>query len=266
MIGDGYLVSDYSGNHNDGNIQGGKATWNAEGKINGALSFDDIENTCVLVGNSPTLEQIGKDDSDFSVAFWIYLREGPKGQGIWRTIMRKGSHTTDPNYPDMRTCSLWLFDMSNQIQFNVTTTKHWQEICASQHEIPLNRWTHVCCTKNGNKLRIFIDGSADGAVTTLEGQTINNSDPIYVGKTLYDSELGFNGILDDVQIYSRALSEKEIGEVASGLTILSPMVYSPSDMVERPYPAKDQISRIRAPIQYTIGSFSIMYLLHLRFI
>jgi hypothetical protein len=222
--GTGTLATDASENGNNGELIGG-ASWTREGKINGAISFDGEDNY-VKVGNSATLEQIGNNGSDFSVAFWIYLREGHTGQ--WRSIMHKGNTNTE------RTFALWMRTRENRIHYRISTNANWNEGGDSVNQIELKRWTHICyIKKGGNTLKLYINGVLDSEVA-LRGTSTANQGPLYMGKDPW--YLGFNGSLDDIRIYGHALSEKEIGEVASGLTSYSGEKYFPFDMVETPYP------------------------------
>jgi len=200
------LVQDSSGNNNHGTLAGPTPV---EGKIDGGFSF--TEDSHVHINNSSLLEKLGKDDGDFSVAFWIFLRRGPRGPGFWRTIMRKGIYDDPVDPPHSHTCSIWLVDENNRIHFTVSTNAEYNEHCNSRDEIAQDRWTHVCCTKIGNKLRIFLNGSLNGE-TMLKGTTKSNSHPVYIGQTPW--EMGFDGILDDFRIYDYPLLKPAIEHLA----------------------------------------------------
>src|SRR5262249_8584583 len=107
----GSSVADASGNNNAVTIVGGLTL--EDGPRGGQAISLDGGTRYAQVNHSPTLE-LGKDGADFSVAFSIYLRQGPTG--AWRLIMHKGSTSTE------RTFDLWLCPDRNQLQAGISTT------------------------------------------------------------------------------------------------------------------------------------------------
>jgi Tc toxin complex TcA C-terminal TcB-binding domain/Concanavalin A-like lectin/glucanases superfamily len=227
--------------------------WTTQGRINGAIIFD-VEREeggegeegevgepreplygYAEVPNSEILEQIGKEGKDFSVAFWIYLRQGPTGK--FRSIMHKGSDDRE------RTFALWMHPTDNRIHYVISTDRTefvWGELGYSNRQIALKTWTHICYVKTRDRLKLYINGILDGYVP-LQGKSVGNKGPLYIGKDPWYP--GFIGNLDELHIYSGALSEKEIGALARGfslgLTLEHSYNYTPSHLVERPYPAKE---------------------------
>ncbi|MEP6862472.1 MAG: LamG domain-containing protein [Deltaproteobacteria bacterium] len=76
--------------------------------------------------------------------------------------------------------------------------------------IMANTWTHVACTGGGSTLRAYVDGQqvATGILAGIPtgsttGLTLGSDNPSGNGARL-------NGWLDDVRLYNRALSPKEV--------------------------------------------------------
>jgi hypothetical protein len=70
----------------------------------------------------------------------------------------------------------------------------------------LNTWTHVAGTANGSVAKSYMNGVEVGSVAagaTYEGYSIPNN---FIG----GGHGYFNGLIDDVRIYNRALSAAEI--------------------------------------------------------
>ncbi|MBL9139416.1 MAG: VCBS repeat-containing protein, partial [Verrucomicrobiales bacterium] len=82
----GASAADASGSGNEGALANGP-TWDPSGQVDGCLSFDGVDDT-VVIPHSSDLE-LGKDNTDFSVAFWLNLQQGPTG--LWRLLMQKGN-------------------------------------------------------------------------------------------------------------------------------------------------------------------------------
>ncbi len=78
--------------------------------------------------------------------------------------------------------------------------------------IDMNVWTHVIATWTGEGIAtIYINGEVSGNPTsTGHPSTITTTNPLRIGIRSDSTGYGFNGLIDDVRIYSRALSASEI--------------------------------------------------------
>jgi hypothetical protein len=79
--------------------------------------------------------------------------------------------------------------------------------------VPLNAWTHVALTFNGSTASTYINGRETRRVTGLSGVVTVTSGLLIIGsRTAYYQWLSerFNGLIDEVQIFSRAFSACEI--------------------------------------------------------
>lgn len=85
----------------------------------------------------------------------------------------------------------------------------------SDSNIPLNQWTHICGTFNGSTVKMYINAiqqSRNGSVTSL----YNAAAPLTVGTYYYsanlsaDTDMFFNGSIDEVYLWKRDLSIQEI--------------------------------------------------------
>lgn len=84
--------------------------------------------------------------------------------------------------------------------------------------IPTNTWKNIVSTYDGTWLRVYIDGNAAGAMR-VSGPTCVNTQPLAIGaknqplKGLL--EAFWDGRLDDIRIYNRALTSTEIQQLAT---------------------------------------------------
>ncbi len=88
----------------------------------------------------------------------------------------------------------------------------------STRAITVGRWTHVASTYDGTWLRSYIDGRAAGA-KRVTGRTCVSGEPLAVGAKNNPTkgllEAFWDGRLDDVRIYSRAVTLEEVRQLAT---------------------------------------------------
>jgi hypothetical protein len=74
--------------------------------------------------------------------------------------------------------------------------------------IALNVWTHLAATYDGTTLRLYVNGALAGS-TPLTGPLDTTTGPLRIGGNAIRSEW-FNGLIDEVRVYNRALTQGEI--------------------------------------------------------
>jgi hypothetical protein len=72
-------------------------------------------------------------------------------------------------------------------------------------------WHHLALTRDGSTLKIYVDGLLDNSESLSEEIVLNNFEPkIGTHYSLLNDDYDFNGLLDDLRIYDRALTDAEI--------------------------------------------------------
>ncbi len=97
----------------------------------------------------------------------------------------------------------------NHIQFGLDfENAGWKSI--RTYDIPQNKWVQVVATYDGEEMKLFIDGEEKASKTI--------TDSIWTGPS-YHLKIaeGYKGLIDEVRIYNRALSESEIKEHYQGI-------------------------------------------------
>ncbi|HEV2210475.1 MAG TPA: LamG-like jellyroll fold domain-containing protein [Verrucomicrobiae bacterium] len=74
--------------------------------------------------------------------------------------------------------------------------------------VSLNHWYHVALTYDGTTLKLYVNGVQDGSLA-VTGPVLATSQPLCIGG-LTSGPWYFRGLIDEVSLYSRALSATEI--------------------------------------------------------
>lgn len=195
--GEGNIAKDSSGNGNDGTIYG--ATW-IDGKYDKALNFDGV-NDYASVPDSASCD-VG---SEITMAAWLYPHNPTAGY-----IMFIKKQT--PGF------GFWLFP-AGHLYAEVYHPNYQQEGYIPVYgstELQPNNWYHcVAVYKQNEYFRIYVNGVLDASVTAPNKAIGVNNNPLLLavpgwmgsGNAFYD------GLMDDVRIYNRALSGTEINEL-----------------------------------------------------
>jgi len=98
---------------------------------------------------------------------------------------------------------IWYYLKNNQGD-TVTAT-------VSSPIIPLNDWTHVVLTYSGSTIKVYANGVSVHS-NSWSGEIASPSTNLYIGTYSGTSEF-FDGLIDEVKIYDKALSTQEIQEI-----------------------------------------------------
>ena len=96
--------------------------------------------------------------------------------------------------------------------------------CVEAPQIPLNQWTHIVGTYNGNQNKIYVNGQLAGT-SNANIITNNFTNTLVLGRHGHLNEQGryWNGDMDEVGIWKRALNQNEISTLynnGNGLSYL----------------------------------------------
>jgi hypothetical protein len=174
---------------NDGTVYG--ATWSA-GNVEGALSFDGVDDY-VSVPDSPSVDF--SPTSPITIDLWAY---------------RTASDSTMHLIAKRDYCGSINF----QIAFDQNTGLHFvgnSGGVVTNADLPLNTWTHLAGTFDGaNTFKFYINGLLAGTGSGTLGPV--NDFHLTIGKAGSCGYL-FKGIIDEVEIFNRALSAEEIAAI-----------------------------------------------------
>jgi len=193
---DGYVAEDSSGYENYGDVW---ATW-ATGKFGSAI-FCDSTSSHIAVPDDQTL-QFGT--SDFSIELWICPTELEiKSNDPRRRFMSKD------NYPN----TWWNLNLTTDGKPRMEMVDTNKASCGSRStgKVPENAWTHlvVVVDRGNGKSKYYLNGKLDSAQDippAFKGSLDVEGGDLSIGSTWQP----FIGLLDEVRIYKRVLTEGEM--------------------------------------------------------
>ncbi len=178
---------------NDGTIYG--ATWTG-GKYGNALHFDGT-NDYVEIPNSPTLNPSGA----FSLSVWFKADSLSDWQGVV-------SKLTDVNTGNGRGFNIQIGTRENIASLMADENGNWVYLKTSWAP-ETGKWYHVVLVHHSNNLNeLYVNGKLEATNYHAIAFTDN---PMQMGKFYTDANgLYFNGTIDEVKFYHRALTKEEI--------------------------------------------------------
>ncbi len=183
----GSTLNDSSGNGNNGTING--ATWTT-GKFGNALTFNGSSNY-VTINDSNSL--------DLTNAMTLEAWVKPAAFTEWNTILLKEQSGN------------LVYGMYANTDGNVPSGESFTtygDYVRSPAQLPLNSWSHIAVTYNSSVLKIFINGVEVGS-KSINGALKTSTNPLRIGGNTVWGEY-FNGQIDEIRIYNRALNASEI--------------------------------------------------------
>jgi hypothetical protein len=184
-------VNDSSGNGFNGTVFGDPNF--VEGIAGMALDFDG-DGDYIDCGNDPKFDITDK----LTVATWVNIRSIPQP---WSAVVDKGD-------------SAWRISNNNTttgMHFGFEDgTRGWQA-ANSATELNADEWYHVCGVYDTSVgAKIYINGAEDGSNPDKEGITISTYN-VWIGDNSQTSDRRYwDGLIDELKIYDRALSEGEV--------------------------------------------------------
>jgi hypothetical protein len=161
------------------------------GHINGGLDFDG-SNDYVNCGNNSSLNIT----SNITVAAWVKTRDC--GDNEYNPYVTKGDHSYGLQHRH-----------SNELEFFIYDGGTWYPAKYSVNSSFNNVWHHLAGTYNGSQVKFYIDGVLKTTVNHA-GSIASSTYNVELGRCAEDTARLYNGVLDSVRIYNRALSAAEI--------------------------------------------------------
>jgi MSHA biogenesis protein MshQ len=191
------LFYDSTSNDNDGTAYG-TTSRNITGKLDGAVSFDANHDDYIDCGSKASLNF---GTGSFAVSLWInanaqpadyyaLLKKNRVSDGEWGFGIRSGPSTIG----------------KDSLQFGVYdgTGASGSKIISSSAGILNNAWRYVVAERDGDTLRLFIDGVQVNSTTGAGAITVSTPDSFWIAR--HWTTQWYIGKMDEVRLSSSARS------------------------------------------------------------
>ncbi len=211
---DSGVVRDESGAGNDGRVFG--AQWVSAGKFGGAYQFHITNLTDrIVIPNSDTL-----NPDRITVSAWIKTADH---DGFWNRVLDKDCR----NGYCLDLGGDYFNGKAHRGKLQFETGRGSLETSRALND---NQWHHVAGVYDGREVRLYLDGTGPRPAVKQPNPLSKNTWDLCIGNSVVDygtgEFLGFDGLIDEVRIYNRALSVGEIRALATatraGVSITPP--------------------------------------------
>src|SRR5690606_11762249 len=87
----------------------------------------------------------------------------------------------------------------------------------------VGEWKHVCLTYDGSTAKVYVNGTEEASQVLAWNLVI---DDFFIGKQVNNGAEYWNGLIDDVRLYNRALTAAEVAALAA----TSPGILAPGNL------------------------------------
>jgi hypothetical protein len=169
--------------------------WTNNARINGGVVFDGTDDYLRVPDIATNLDFNGKR---FTVALWARTTRTTK-----QLLVEKQGAEADS--------FRFAIDRDDAVEggFSVYSGSAWID-CSTNNRILTNgQWHHLAVTHDRTNFVLYLDGKVDRIQAGIESYK-DSTQPFNIGRSFIKSGWNFQGTLDDIRVYNRALSASEI--------------------------------------------------------
>jgi len=206
-------ANDESGNNNNGTVNGATLTSDRNGNVGKAYSFDGVNDFIISNGGNQFANQTQ------TVSFWINFNNVNSFTG---TIIALGSSSS----------CLWgtYYNYLQPGIGNGTGIGCGGNFNGTNTLLTNNNWYNLIVVTNINLNSFFVNGNFIGNTTNSSGSGCS-IDNLYFGVDIFSVAEYFNGKLDDIGIWNRALTQQEITNLYNSVSCNNNLVITPQNNV-----------------------------------
>ena len=243
-------ANDESGNGNNGTVNGATLTTDRLGNADSAYSFDGLDDFISILNNT-----LCNAVNEVTISTFVDVSNWTINGGYYQAsiIQEAGNHYFHLQFGPQNNNQMQVsFQFNNNVYNNFESS------------LDLNNWHHIAFTHSSIGInRMYIDGNEIQNISTFPYGNSTCPSNIYLGK---ENNFYYNGKIDDIGIWNRALTQQEITSVYNststnecltmtintGVLSTAPVTYT-STVNIYPNPANDQITIDCGNLENVVG-------------
>jgi len=210
----GTTLPDSSGNGNNGTLVSSGATGYtfSAGMVGNALTLSGAGQGYVSI--PPT---VFANATDITIATWVYVTTSQN----WQNVLDVGINARLANNTSTGTIYMNLVPKNGgtNLAFAITSNGFNNEQTLTTTALPTGAWKHVAVVLTTGRAILYVNGAQVVASTavTLRPADLGAIDYAFIGKSQFSADPYFDGSIDEIRVYRRALSAAEV----AALTVYS---------------------------------------------
>lgn len=215
-------ANDLSGNLNNGAVSGTTLTTDRFGNPNKAYQFSNVNNSHIAISSFSAIAPT----NELTISMWAKVDQ----------ITSNCLFTLDPDNMNDRCvgCAQYLDGSSTMMVWDYGDITNQGRVVVQGIAQDMNSWHHYVfvVSQSGNLKKTFLDGvmNSNGSYSST---CTNKNLPFFIGGSFSNGSSGkimWNGKIDDVSIYNRALTNAEVAALYSGANICQEVTTSLNEL------------------------------------
>jgi Concanavalin A-like lectin/glucanases superfamily/Domain of unknown function (DUF2341) len=184
---DGVSCVDATNNHYDGTLYAMSSASSVTGAIGAARMFDGATNY-IIMSNTASSKLNFLQNGTYSVSAWVYTEVLDLN---YHSIISKSNQQYGLQLGNQNT---WVF-------FEFENKQGWE---TTEAPATVKTWQYLVAVRSGAKQYIYVNGAlADSTITmTSDGSDRYTSENVCIGKRAGETNRWWDGMIDEVRIYS----------------------------------------------------------------
>lgn len=200
-------AADYSGRGHDAQLTRASYASDRFGRPNAALDLRGTNNW----GQLPRHADFLIATNDFAWAVW--LKYGPQtnnGYAAGYSAVLVKASTISP-WPGP---TIFVDATPGRLDYRIEQAGESASSAAALND---NTWRHFTLVRSGSNLLLYVNGTLDSSTTAATILNLSTTEPIWIGANHQNQTAqNYDGLLDELRIYNRALSPSEVAQLFAG--------------------------------------------------
>lgn len=203
--------------------------------------FDAASNSYIDYGKGMNLNGYGTINGGSKMTITLWVKWDDKAvAGPWANLFTLNDST---NNGDKGVFWIQHSQTNDKIEFALTTKDGTRKFIQSTTNPQVGSWYHIACvfdgTLNTDNMKLYVNGVLESKATTVQAGIPNskkianfsNVSKLYAGRWAYTSTRSFNGMMDELSVWSKALTPAQINSIKNNPESVTGVAYDAANLV-----------------------------------